>query len=83
MSIIKHSDLILSEREKVIKILRDEVCFLKRFNLDDGFLKITLERMENFLNIVKMNDHKLSESDFDEILMNLYHLIKNINDYLE
>lgn len=78
--------ILPSRREKLINILFSEIIFLKKKSknfIDQKFFKISLEKLEYLLNIVRDNETELSEKNFNKIILIIYKIFQVITEEIE
>ena len=86
---IQYSNIFDSRREKVINLLLSEIIFLKNsihkssHVKEKKFVQIELEKLENVLEIIKDTEKKISDKDFDKIIMIVYQTINEIVNVME
>lgn len=78
--------ILPSRREKLINILFSEIIFLKKKSkdfIDQKFFKISLEKLEYLLNIVRDNETELSEKNFNRIILIIYKIFQVITEEIK
>jgi hypothetical protein len=85
----QYNEFIQSRKEKLVNMLISEIiflktCFKKAKNKDEvSYLKIALDKLEYLLNRLKENSIKMSEKDFDKVIILIYRIFKDITENLK
>ena len=85
----QYNEFIQSRKEKLTNMLISEIIFLKkRFkevkNKDElEYLSKALDKLDYLLNKLKNNNSDMSEENFDQILMLIYHIFRDIAENLD
>ncbi|MFX1346126.1 MAG: hypothetical protein ACFFAI_13525 [Promethearchaeota archaeon] len=85
----QYDDFIQSRKEKLSNMLISEIIFLKfnlnkNRNLDEiNHLKYGLDKLEYLLNKLKKYGSDMPEKDFDQILLYIYQIFRDIAVNLE
>jgi len=85
----QYNEFIQSRKEKLTSMLISEIIFLKKKfkeakNKDElDSLKTALDKLDYLLNTLKNNSSDMPEEDFDNIVMLIYQIFKDIAESLE
>ncbi|MFX1571203.1 MAG: hypothetical protein ACFFB0_00475 [Promethearchaeota archaeon] len=83
--VLHYNEFIQSRKLKLVDILMSEIIFLKsnfkkaKTKDDLDHLEYALEKLEEILNKLKHYGSNMKEKEFDEILMVIYRLFKDIS----
>ena len=85
----QYNEFIQSRKDKLINMLISEIIFLKtklrsaKNNEEISYLKIALDKLNYLLNKLKENSIEIAEKDFENVIMMIYHIFKEIAIKLE
>ncbi|MFX1315937.1 MAG: hypothetical protein ACFE9T_08745 [Promethearchaeota archaeon] len=80
----QHADFFQSRREKLINMLFSEIIFLKshidksKFENEQQYLKIAVNKLEYVLNLLKNFETDLSDNDFDKLVKLIYEILREV-----